>query len=217
MARLMLAGLIDALNRPDSQISEHSTLELFVVIGSFDIRSYYFATATLNFGGVTWQPQLRKTDDIEFDLTSDGDEAVLELQNVDGLLGIEFVNLQQYLFGAEARVGRYWKDLDRGAEWHEIFLTGFVVGIDPGEMVMQLKVVADMYSGVSVGPLRSIQRACPLLYKGLVCGRPASDPPTCDYTLNGAGGCDGRWGSTNKFVRFGGAPYIDTNLGLKII
>lgn len=216
MARLLAHDLAEALARPDMPLVTHSTLELFLTIGA-ELRNYRFATATLAIGGVVWQPQLRQTAEINSDLSSEGDEVALDLQNVDSVLGIEFVQLQKYLFGAEAKVGRFWKDWEKGAEWHEILLTGLVVGIDPDEMVCRLTVVPDVYSGVSVGPLRKIRRLCPFLYKGFECGRPATDPLTCDYTLNGAGGCDGRWGSTNKFIRHGGNPYIDSGLELKII
>lgn len=216
MARLMQAGLAEALSRPDAQIDSHSTLQLFVVNGA-QTRRYFFATGSLNFDGVIWQPQLRQTDEINSDLTGDGDEAVLELQNVDTVLGIEFVNIRRVLSGSEALVGRYWKDLDFGTVWHDVFLTGVVTGLDPNEMVVRLTVVSDEYSGVSVGPLRKIRRLCPFDYKGPECGRPVTDPPTCDFTLHGAGGCHGRWGDPNKFIRHGGAPFIDAGLNLKII
>ena len=216
MARFLPAALTEALNRPDAQIATHSTLEMFVVIGA-ETRTYRFATAGLAFNGINWLPQLRETSEINSDLSSEGDEITLDIQNVDTLLGVEFLNLQRYLSGAEVVMGRYWKDLDKGADWNDVLFTGLVAGLEPDEQVVKLTAVSDVYSGVSVGPLRKVRRLCPFLYKGFECGRPPTDPPTCDYTLNGAGGCDGRWGSTNKFVRQGGAPYLDNNLDFKII
>lgn len=216
MPRLLPAALIEALNRRDVQMSSHGTLEMSVITG-IETRIYRFSTGGITFNGITWSSQLREIGEINSDLSSEGDEVTLGLQNVDTLLGIEFLNLQRYLSGAEVKVGRYWKDLDRKAEWHEIIFTGLVAAINPDEQVVRLTVVSDLYSGVSVGPLRKIRRLCPFLYKGFECGRPITDPPTCDYTLNGAGGCDGRWGATNKFIRHGGAPYLDNNLDLKII
>jgi len=212
----MPAGLLETLSRPDAQIATHSTLEMFAVIGA-ETKSYRFATAGLTIDGVFWQPHLRETAEINSDLTSEGDEVTLDLQNVDTVLGKEFVRFQRSLSGAEALVGRYWKDLDRGTEWHDVLFTGVIAGIDPDEMVVKLTGVPDTYSGTSVGPLRHIRRLCTVLYKSFECGRPLTDPLTCDLTLNGAGGCHGRWGAVDKFARHAGVPYLDTNLELKII
>jgi|SRR5262245_6210190 len=216
MARLMSASLLEAFKQQDTQFSSHGTLEIFVLLGALS-RTYRFATASLSIGGVAYLPQMRAAGEINSDLSSEGDEVTVELQNVDTLLGIEFMALQRSLFGAECTLGRYWKELSRGSEWHEILFTGLIVGIDPDEQNLRLTIVSDVYSGVSVGPIRKVRRLCPFRYKGPECGRPITDPPTCDFTLNGAGGCDGRWGATNKFARIGSAPYIDSNLDLKII
>lgn len=216
MPRLMAAGLDEVLNRPDSQMSSHSTLELTVDIGA-EVRSYYLATASLNFNGITWRPELRETDEITANLADDASGAKIEIQNVDTLFGIEFVAIEEFLSGAEAVVGEYWKDLDRGAEWHEVLLTGLVAGLDVNEQVVQLTIIPDVYSGVSVGPFRQIRRLCQAEYKSFECGRPATDPPTCDFTLNGAGGCDGRWGATEKFARHMGMPFLDNQVFQKII
>lgn len=216
MPRLMAAGLDEALARTDGRLSSHSTLELTVNLGA-EIRSYYLATATLTFNGITWQPELRETDEITANLAADASEAQIGIQNVDTLFGIEFIAIEEFLSGAEAKVGEYWKDLDRGAEWHEVLLTGLVTGLDVSEQVAQLTIVSDVYSGVSVGPFRQIRRLCQAEYKSFECGRPATDPPTCDKTLNGAGGCHGRWGATEKSARHMGAPFVDNQVFQKII
>src|SRR5262249_1629884 len=145
------------LNRPNAQFATYGTLQLFVPIGS-NIRNYYFSTASLQFDGITWQPQLRKSPEITSSLTSQVDNAVAEVQNVDTILGTEFENLERFLFGAEAKVGRYWKDLERGAEWHHVFLTGLVQDIDDNENTAQLTIVSDIYADLSVGPLRHVRR-----------------------------------------------------------
>src|SRR5262249_47501173 len=147
-------------------------------------------------------PQLRKSPEITSSLTSQVDNAVAELQNVDTILGSEFASLERFLFGAEVKVGRYWKDLERGAEWHHIFLTGLVQDIDDNENTARLTIISDIYADLSVGPLRHVRRRCQTDYKSDECGRPKTDPFTaCDKTLNGYGGCDGRWGSTQKVAR----------------
>jgi hypothetical protein len=216
MPRLLAAGLDETLARPDIQMSSHSTLELTVQIGA-EVRSHYLATASLNFGGITWRPELRETDEITANLAADASEAAMEIQNVDTLFGKEFVNIEEFLSGAEAKVGEYLKDLDRGAEWHEVLLTGLVAGLDANEQAVQLTIISDTHSGLSVGPFRAIRRLCQAEYKSFECGRPATDPPTCDKTLNGAGGCHGRWGAIEKFTRHMGAPFLDNRVFQQII
>lgn len=216
MPRLMTAGLDEALARPDSQMSSYSTLELTVELGA-EVRSYYLATASLNFVGITWRPELRDTDEIRANLADNASTAKMEIQNVDTLFGIEFVAIEEFLSGAEAKVGEYWQDLERGAEWHEVLLTGLVTGLDVNEQAAQLTIVSDVYSGVSVGPFRLVRRLCQAGYKSFECGRPITDPPICDKTLNGADGCHGRWGATEKSARHMGAPFLDNQVFQKII
>jgi hypothetical protein len=206
---------MDSLNRQDVNIETHSTLQLFVISGA-QTRSYYFATAGLNFGGLVWLPQLRKTGEIRSSITRAANRATLDLQNVDNSLGNEFLFLQQYIFAAEARVGRYWKDIERGTEFHKVLLTGPVVGIDIGEQSVRLTVVADPYSGVSVGPNRRVTRLCQWKFKGPECGFVGA-PSVCNFLLNDSGGCEGRWGTPTKFARFGGFPFLDNNAKFKII
>lgn len=215
MPRRMPAGLMEALNRPDGQIETHSTLELFLITGA-ETRSFYFATASLSFNGVIWQPQLRKTPEISSSLLGEVDEAVCELQNVDTVLGSEFANLERQLSGAEAKVGRYWKDLERGAEWHKVLLTGFVEEPGDDELTAKLTIISDVYSDVSVGPLRRVRRLCQWRpFKGFECGHTGPES-VCDYTLNGTGGCHGRHGDPLKFARHGGGPFLDNEVLQKI-
>jgi hypothetical protein len=214
MPRLMSGGL--DLGRRGQRLASHGTLELSVITPT-GTRSYYLATAKLNFNGVQWRPDLRDSGEITGSIIAEADEATIAIQNVDTLFGIEAVSIADYLSNADARVGRYELDPERGSESHEILMTGLVVGLDPNEQSVQLTIVPDTYSGVSVGPYRHIRRLCQFFYKGDECGRPATDPPTCDFTLNGAGGCDGRWGATEKIIHHGGEPYLDNQVFQKII
>jgi hypothetical protein len=215
MPRLMEAGLSDALGRSDQTIESHSTLQFSVDTGS-QLKIFHLATATLEIDGVLWRPDLRTGSEITASLTGDADEATLEIQNVDTLFGIQLVGLEEFLSGAEAKVGRWWKDLDRGSEWHRVTLTGLVTGVQPNEQVVKLTIVPDTYSGVSVGPFRFFRRLCQAEYKSFECGRPVTDPPTCDKTLNGNGGCLGRWGA-NNVVRHMGGPFQENRILQKII
>lgn len=211
MPRLMPPGLMEALNRPGARFEFHGTLELFVVSGS-EIKSYYFATGTLNFGGISWKPHLRKSPEIGSSILGEADEAVAELQNVDTILGIEFANLERSLSGAEANVGRYWKDLERGTVWHKVFLTGLVEDVSDDEMAVKLAIVSDIYADVSVGPLRNVRRQCQARYKGFECGS-LSTEPICTYTL---AACQLRHPGDTRFARHMGAPFLDFELLQKI-
>jgi hypothetical protein len=216
MPRLMDAGLDEALARPNSRLASYSTLELTVDTGA-GIRSYHLATASLNFGGVAWRPELRETGEMSANLAADASEATVTIQNVDTLFGIELVGIEEFLSGAEAKVGEYLKDLERGSEWHKVLLTGEIAGLDPNEQSVQLTIIPDIYSSASVGPFRAIRMLCQAEYKSSECGRPATDPLTCDKTLHGLGGCHGRWGAVEKFVHHMGAPFLDKQVFQKII
>lgn len=211
MPRIMPPGLMEAIAR-GARLSSHSTLEMFVRTGVVT-RSYYFATATLDFDGVRWLPHLRVTDEIVSSMLGDADDAVIELQNVDTVLGKEFASLERFLYGAEANVGFYWKDLDRGTVWHKVFLTGSVQDVDDNEMTARLVVVSDIHSGVSVGPSRNTQRKCQAPgYKLFECGS-KSDLPTCPRTLVA---CQDRHPGDDAFARHMGAPFLPNDVRIAI-
>src|SRR5262249_2603320 len=157
-------GLLEALKRPNARIATYGTLQLFVPIGS-QMLNFYFATASLNFAGIIWQPQLRKSPDINTSITAAVDSGVAELQNVDTILGSQFASLERFLFGAQALIGRYWKDLERGSQWHKVLLTGLVQEISDNENTAQLTIISDVYADISVGPFRHIRRRCQTDYK----------------------------------------------------
>jgi hypothetical protein len=207
---------MEALQR---NIESHSTLQLFVVTGATS-RSYYFATAALQFNGVVWQPSLRRISEIRSSIQRAANQASLDLQNVDTNLGVELLAIRQFIFGAEAKVGRYWRDGDSGAEFHKVLLTGVVTGLEIGETAVRLTVVADCYSGVSVGPNRTVTRICQWAihgaFKGPECGYVGPES-VCNGLLNDAGGCEGRHGDPLKFAKFGGFPYLDNAVKFKII
>jgi hypothetical protein len=186
-------------------------LQLLVDTGA-EKRTYYYATAALSFNGVSWSPQLRKTSTLRSSLSKAANQATLDLQNVDAKLGIEFLKIQQFLFGAIAQVGRYWIDQNGGSPIHAILLTGLISGIDIGEETVTLTAVADCYSGINVGPNHRVTRICQWqtqgAFRGPECGYNGPEP-VCNGLINDPGGCEGRHGTPLKFDRFGAFPYID--------
>jgi hypothetical protein len=194
------------------RLRSYGTLELVILIGS-EVRSYYFATASLTFNGVTWQPQLRKTPAITSTITGEADGAIVEMQNVDTILGNEFAGLERYLYGAEAKVGRYWTDPDDGWQGYKVFLTGFVKAPSDNQLTAQLKVVSDVYAPVSVGPSRFIRGLCQAPeYKGFECGS-TSDLPTCPRRL---ADCELRHPTNDHFIRHMGAPFLPGDVRVAI-
>jgi hypothetical protein len=199
--------------RKDQQVETHGTCELFIVKGA-STQSFYFATSSFEMDGVRWQPQMRKGSVIDASVTRAANRATVDLQNVDTVLGVEFVQLRKFLFGAEIKIGRYWRDLNSGVEDHKRFLTGMVVGVEASQEVVRLTAASDCYSGVSVGPVRRVTRLCPWRpFKGRECGYIGVES-VCDFTFTGPGGCDTRHGPIVKLARFGGAPYLDTRAKL---
>jgi hypothetical protein len=212
MPRNMPPGLMDLLKRKDKQIETHSTLQLAVFGGAVP-QYYYFASARLDALGIVWQPHLRQVSSIKASLTRTAHQATLDLQNVDQVLGIEFTRMQDYLSGAEAKVGRYWRDLDSGAAFHKTLLAGLVTVPPVSEDVVSLTVVSDAYSGVSVGARRRVTRMCQWRFKGQECGYTGTEG-ICNFLINDAGGCEGRHGNPLKFARYGGFAFIDPSVKL---
>ena len=210
--RIMPPGLMEAINR-GAPMRTHSTLELFIVNGG-ETRTYYFATASLKFNGVVWQPHMRKGDEISSSLLGESDSATIELQNVDTILGNEFADLERSLDGAGVNVGRYWLDLERGDEWHKVFLTGRVEDVRDDEQAVRLTIMSDVYSaGASVGHLREIRGLCQAPgYKRPECGS-TSNLSTCARRL---ADCLERHPGDDGFARHMGAPFRDLKLPIAI-
>lgn len=220
MPRKMPSGLIALLARPDKQVESHTTLQIAIDNGDI-LRTYYFATSELNYKGVTWQPQLKDGSQIKSSLTRASDQATAELINVDTALGQEFLGLGQNLYGAETRIGRYWKDLVSGGEYHKVLLTGPIVGFNVDENVIQITAVSEPYANISVGATRRVSLSCQWQFRNPnTCGYNGS-LLICDFTLNGTGGCEGRHGSgvgaSLKRAKFGGFAFLDSSSRLKTI
>lgn len=209
MPRKMPAGLMELLARKDKRIESHTTLQLHIDDGDI-LRDYYFASAELMIAGAVWAPQLKQGSQIKSSLARAADQATVELQNVDTELGREFLTLGQSLYGAEAKIGRYWKDLDSGAESHKVFLTGPLVGLQIDENVARITAVSEPYAQVSVGATRRVAPLCQWQFRNPnTCGYDGS-LLVCNFHLNDAGGCEGRHGDPLKRARFGGFAYLSS-------
>jgi hypothetical protein len=216
MPRQLPTGLNELLARKNKRLESHATLQLSVSGGALS-QNYYFATAELNADGIVWQPQLRRAGAIKASLTRTATQVTLELQNVDTVLGIEFTQIQDFLFGATAKYGIYWRDLDSGAEFVDTMLTGVVAGLDVAQDVVTLSAVSEPYSSVSVGATRRVTRSCQWRFKQSdTCGYVGAET-VCNLLINDAGGCQGRHGDPLKRAKFGGFAYIDSRAKLVTI
>lgn len=211
MPRKMPAGWDEMMARKDKRIESHSTLRLIIDNGDI-LRAYYFASARLTIDGVEYQPELRRSSRIKASLTRAADAGDVEIQNVDTEIGKEFLALGEAIYGAEAKIGRWWRDLTSGWEDHKVFLTGPVVGFDPDENVVRLRAVSEPYANISVGARRVIDPLCQAVYRDpSTCGFSGPGLPTCNLMLNHADGCKGRHGLTPTLERakFMGQPFVN--------
>jgi hypothetical protein len=212
----MPAGLMELMARKDKRLQSRTTLELIISTATV-MRNYYFATAELFINGINWQPQLRTGSQIKTSLTRSADQVSVELQNADTELGIEFLSLGQLIYGASAKVGRYWKDLESGAEYHKVLLTGVVVGLQVDENVTRLTAVSEPYAQVSVGASRRVAPSCQWTFRDpTTCGFNGSQL-ICNFLLNHADGCEGRHGTPLKFAKFGGMAFLNSSSRLKTL
>lgn len=209
---------MDLLARKDKQIESHTTLSIKIDNGDI-LRHYRFASAELVIDGATYAPQLRRGYRIKANLTRAADQGEVDLQNVDTELGREFLGLGLALYGAEAEIGRYWKDLLSGATFHKVFLVGPIVGLQVDENVVHLIATSEPYANISVGATRVIDPACQWLFRQAdTCGYNGNFM-TCNLMINHTDGCKGRHGVTPTLERakFGGDPFVNGNSRLKVL
>jgi len=220
MPRKMPSGLMTLLARKDKQIETHTTLQVFINNGDI-IRNYYFASSTLTLDGNLFAPELKQGSQIRSSLTRASDQAIVELQNVDTDLGREFLSLGNALIGADTKIGRYWKDLVSGGEYHKVLLTGPLVDMEFNENAVRITAVSEPYANISVGASRRVTNLCQWQFRNPnTCGY-AGSLLTCDFTLNGTGGCEGRHGggvgATLKRAKFGGMAFLNSKSRLKTL
>jgi len=204
---------MDLLKRKDKQIETHTTLQVKIDNGDI-LRNYYFASSTLTIAGNLFAPELKQGSQIKSSLTRASDRAVVELQNVDTDLGKEFLGLGNALIGADSKIGRYWKDLVSGAEFHKVLLTGQLTNMEFDENVARITVVSEPYANISVGAHRRVTNLCQWQFRQVnTCGY-AGSLLTCNFMLNDNGGCEGRHGggvgNSLKRAKFGGFAYLSS-------
>ncbi len=211
---------MDLLTRKDKQIESRTTLQIHIDNGDI-LRDYYFATAELLYKGVTWAPLLKAGSQIKSSLTRAADQATAELFNADTEIGKEFLALGQNLEGAEVKIGRYWKDLLSGGEYHKVMLTGPIMGFEIDENVVRITAVSEPYANISVGATRRVTSSCQWQFRNPnTCGY-AGSLLTCNFLLNDTGGCEGRHGggvgASLKRAKFGGFAYLNSKSRLKTL
>jgi hypothetical protein len=208
MPRNFQAGLLEFLARKNKQAESHSTLHLTVDMAK-PARNYYFATAALTIDNIAYEPLMRSPSEIRTSLARAADQTVCELLNADAALGLELLSLGAAIYSAGMEIGQYWKDLESGAEWHEILFTGVLVDSDVQEVV-RLTAVSEPYANIPCGALRRVTRECGAIYKDPATCQSTSSEPTCNFLLNHSGGCVNRHSGTNNRAAFFGFAYLNT-------
>jgi len=198
MPRDLPTGLKELQSTRTGWAETHTTLALKTKHGNF-----WLATSRLVVDDVRYTPDLRETGELKQSLTSAVDRVEVSIQNVDLVFGLKFVAAVDALHGARAVVGRYWRDLRNGAEYHKALLTGVVVSAPGNEQAVTLTVVSELYASRQIGG-RLVARNCQWRFK---------DPTTCGYVgplltcnklLQSADGCQGR----ARQHRYSGYVYI---------
>lgn len=218
MPRTIPSNFEKLLARKDKRIASHTTFQLMINATDFN-RAYYFATAELTSGGIEWKGYLRKGSQIRSSITKAADTATVELANADLALGVDFLKIRQYLYGAEMLIGRYWKDLDSGMEVHKVLFTGVIAFSVPqiDERVVTIAGVSTAYANISVGASRRVNLLCGWLYKDPSTCHYRGHQETCNYMIDHADGCHGRHGDPYKRAAIGAYAYINSGNRLQTI
>lgn len=209
MPRALPAGFTDQ-NSAVRNIETHATLQLTLLSDAAALLGYFFATARLAVLGVAYAPHLRKTGQLRLSLTRSVDRVEVELQNLDDVLGVDLLRARESLYGAEARLGRYRRDLDGGTESHKVFFTGVVADVGINEQVVRLSILSEAYAAVSVGASRRVARLCQWRFRDPRTCQYAGPELACNFLLDHPGGCQGRHGDPLKRAKYGGMIHIET-------
>jgi hypothetical protein len=184
------------------RVESHTTLHLKLIDAMSLPRTYYLATAAITYAGVEYDPRLKKVGARTQSLTRATDKMLIEIENVSLSLGPEFIQKFDELYGAEARICRYFRDLDTGQDYLQQVMSGVVRGTgESDENTVNLTVISDTYAK-SVGGGRKVARKCQFRYRGPKCLY-AGVLATCNKLFDSINGCTGH---TNTH-HYGGFSY----------
>lgn len=197
------AGLTDLLKTGHAE--SHSTLRLTVDDADAPVaQDYRLATGAIDTPDGAFAAGLVNVGEIKSALDASTDTAEANLDDVACRWTPLLINRIESLQGAQAIIGRYWRDLNSGQKYHAKLMTGVVTGARSNDLTMGLSIISDVYAARSVGANKPIRKKCGLEFKGAACGY-TGGLTTCNKLLNDADGCSGR---SNTF-RFGGEDALD--------
>lgn len=179
----------------------HSTLELTVSPLNEPARTYYLATSPITVNGVAHDAYLRETGSVRYSLTAAADRTDAAIENASAIFGEDFIGRPDALHGATARLGRYWRDLQSGAEFHVYLLSGVVTGGTANASTVQLTLTSDLYAKTSKGGGRIVSRLCQNGFRdGIGCTYSGAEL-LCNKRHTDADGCSGR-SNTHQYTGF---------------
>lgn len=82
------------------------------------------ATSDIEFGNLVFLGKLSADSELNLDALDSSDAVALKISNVALNLGQTLINTADILSGTDAVLGCYFKNLQTGAEWHDVKLTG---------------------------------------------------------------------------------------------
>ena len=198
MPRKLPTGLAELQSAETRWAETHSTLALFTAKGNV-----FLATSPVVVDGVKYSPDLHETGALKQSLTRAVDRVDCQIQNVDLAFGLKFVSAVDALHGARAVVGRFWRDLRNGAEYHKALIKGVVIEAPGEENAVTLTLVSELFASRQIGG-RLVARNCQWRFKDpLTCGY-VGPLASCNKLLLSADGCQGR----AREFRYAGFVYI---------
>jgi hypothetical protein len=198
-----LRDLLKLSSAKGSLVEEHTTLELTTTGLTAPPETYRIATASLTISGISYTSHLRDAGVIKESITNSQNWNEALIENVSALFGPTWLNRLNEIQGAKVKIGRYWRDLETGQEYHEILFRGVVQRPQVDQNSVKLQSLSDI-DAASIGGGRRVARKCQFKFRDpLTCGYSGVET-TCNKLFNSPGGCSGR----NNQHHYGGFIFI---------
>lgn len=114
-----------------------------------------FATGDVYVDGVFYSGKLAPVDELNLELTRTSETINLQITNIKKVLGQNLINTPNVLNNTKGILGCYFKNLQTGAEWHDVKLPGIIeigdIDNDWIPVFFKSKTAATKYYGKTIG------------------------------------------------------------------